>query len=69
MATGTYTLSAPAQKPESIDAGHFEGDVARRSGMGGLAAVDEVTMLVMPDLMTLAANGDGNASCATSRAR
>ena len=29
-----------------------------RSGMGGLAAVDEVTMLVMPDLMTLASNGD-----------
>jgi len=58
VATGSYTLSAPAQKPESVDAGHFEGDVARRSGMGGLAAVDEVTMLVMPDLMTLASNGD-----------
>ncbi len=26
--------------------------------MGGLAAVDEVTMLVMPDVMTLATNGD-----------
>ena len=58
VAAGSYTLSAPAQKPESVEAGHFEGDVARRSGMGGLAAVDEVTMLVMPDLMTLATNGD-----------
>ena len=28
------------------------------AGMGGLAAVDEVTMVCMPDLMTLAANGD-----------
>ena len=58
MATGSYTLSAPAQKPEAIESTHFEGDVARRSGMGGLAAVDEVTMVVMPDIMTLANNGD-----------
>jgi phage tail sheath protein FI len=57
VATGTYTLSAPAQRPEAIESTHFEGDVARRSGMGGLAAVDEVTMLVMPDIMTLQ-NGD-----------
>jgi uncharacterized protein len=58
VATGSYTLSAPAQKPEAVEATQFEGDVARRSGMGGLAAVDEVTMLVMPDIMTLAHNGD-----------
>jgi phage tail sheath protein FI len=58
VATGTYTLSAPAQKPDAIEPSHFEGDVARRSGMGGLAAVDEVTMVVMPDIMTLAQNGD-----------
>ena len=58
VAPGSYTLSAPAQKPEAVEATHFEGDVARRSGMGGLAAVDEVTMVVMPDIMTLAQNGD-----------
>jgi phage tail sheath protein FI len=58
VAPGSYTLSSPAQKPETIESTHFEGDVARRSGMGGLAAVDEVTMLVMPDIMTLANNGD-----------
>jgi uncharacterized protein len=58
VAAGSYTLSAPAQKPEAVEATHFEGDVARRSGMGGLAAVDEVTMVVMPDIMTLANNGD-----------
>jgi phage tail sheath protein FI len=58
VAPGSYTLSAPAQKPETVDASHFEGDVARRSGMGGLAAVDEVTMVVMPDIMTLANGGD-----------
>ena len=26
--------------------------------MGGLAAVDEITMVCMPDIMTLATNGD-----------
>ena len=57
VATGSYTLSAPAQKPDAIESTHFEGDVARRSGMGGLAAVDEITMVVMPDIMTLQ-NGD-----------
>src|SRR5918992_4777648 len=30
----------------------------RRKGMGGLAAVDEVTMVCMPDIMSLADNGD-----------
>jgi uncharacterized protein len=58
VAAGSYTLSPPAPKSETIEATHFEGDVARRSGMGGLAAVDEVTMVVMPDIMTLAQNGD-----------
>jgi Bacteriophage tail sheath protein len=39
--------------PEKVSAGDFEGDVARRRGMGGLSAVDEVTMVVMPDIMGL----------------
>src|SRR5207342_2458188 len=54
---GKYTLSAPAMPTDSISPGDFEGDVATRKGMGGLAALDEVTMVVMPDLMTL--DGDG----------
>jgi phage tail sheath protein FI len=58
IATGSYTLSVPAAEPAKVDAGQFEGDVAKRQGMGGLAAVDEVTMLVMPDIMALAKNGD-----------
>src|SRR5215204_931359 len=57
-ATGTFTLSKPAAKPEAIKPNHFEGDVAKRQGMGGLAAVDEITMVCMPDLMTLGSNGD-----------
>ncbi len=58
LAVGTYSLSLPAATAEAVDAGHFEGDVAKRKGMGGLAPVDEVTMLVAPDIMSLASNGD-----------
>jgi uncharacterized protein len=57
-APGTYALSAPAVSADDVTAGDFEGDIARRKGMGGLAAVDEITMVVMPDIMTLANGGD-----------
>jgi uncharacterized protein len=60
-ATGTYTLSAPSAAAEEVEASDFEGDVARRQGMGGLSAVDEITMVCMPDAMTLGANGDDSA--------
>ena len=58
-AAGTFTLSAPSIDPSKVKPTHFEGDVARRKGMGGLAAVDEITMVVMPDIMTLAGD-DGD---------
>jgi phage tail sheath protein FI len=57
-AAGTYTLSAPSVDPTKVKPTHFEGDVARRQGMGGLAAVDEITMVCMPDIMNLASDGD-----------
>src|SRR6187402_2918116 len=52
-AAGTYTLSAPASAPSKIKPGHFAGDEAKRMGMGGLAGVDEVTIVLMPDLWTM----------------
>ena len=57
LAPGTYTLSTPSVAVEKVDAGDFEGDVATRKGMGGVSPIDEVTMLVMPDIVNL--NGDG----------
>ncbi|HYF26978.1 MAG TPA: phage tail sheath subtilisin-like domain-containing protein [Baekduia sp.] len=56
-ATGTYELAAPAIAADELSADDFEGDVGRRRGMGALAAVDEITMVCMPDVMTLR-NGD-----------
>jgi uncharacterized protein len=53
-ATGSYTLSSPSPDPADIKPTHFEGDEARRLGMGGLGAIDEVTMVIMPDLWAVA---------------
>ncbi len=57
LESGTYTLSVPSVAVEKIDAAAFEGDVATRKGIGGVAALDEVTMLVMPDIVNLNGNG------------
>ena len=59
IAPGRTRSRSPPISTESISAGDFEGDVASRKGMGSLAAIDEVTMVVMPDVMTLAVDGDG----------
>jgi phage tail sheath protein FI len=57
VAAGSYTLSVPSVAVEKVSAGDFEGDVATRKGMGSASALDEVTMLMMPDIVNL--NGDG----------
>jgi phage tail sheath protein FI len=57
VAPGNYTLSVPSVALERITATDFEGNVASRTGMGSASALDEVTMLVMPDIVSL--NGDG----------
>lgn len=51
--TGKYALAIPAVPVGDVSPQEFAGDVAQRTGMGGLAAIDEVTMVVMPDLMGL----------------
>jgi hypothetical protein len=55
---GTYRLEKPQAVVEELEAGVVVGDSARREGIGSLTALDEVTMLCVPDAVTLAANGD-----------
>ncbi|HVB06150.1 MAG TPA: phage tail sheath family protein [Acidimicrobiales bacterium] len=53
VARGEVTLAGGGESaPESMNAGDYVGDSAARSGVGGLEAIDEVTMLVVPDLMS-----------------
>jgi uncharacterized protein len=55
-AAGEYSLAKA--NGEAITAGDVTGDVARRTGMDGLSAIDEITMVCVPDLMAFAADND-----------
>lgn len=48
---GAYTLAAPTTTALAT-AKTFEGNASARTGLGALEEIDEVTMLVCPDLMT-----------------
>jgi phage tail sheath protein FI len=49
---GTFPLSKPTPQPLSIATTDFTGDVRERSGIEGLAAIDEITIVCAPDLMS-----------------
>lgn len=48
---GVYALAGGAIQTKAVTVADYRGKVAERSGIGGLEAVDEVTMLAAPDLM------------------
>jgi Bacteriophage tail sheath protein len=52
---GAVTLSSPAPTPATprqVATDDYVGDVADRTGFGGLDAIDDVTMVAVPDLMS-----------------
>ncbi|TNM39698.1 phage tail sheath family protein [Nocardioides albidus] len=62
IAKGQTDLVEPAPEPvapstDSLGAADYVGDVAKRTGFGGLEAVDEVTMVAVPDLAAALENG------------
>jgi hypothetical protein len=57
-AQGSYPLQGGEIKALAVTPPQFEGDVARRQGLGGLEALDDVTMVCVPDLMTSYQRGD-----------
>ena len=50
-ANATITLAAQPSTEVALRPGDYIGDTAERTGFGGLAAVDDVTMICVPDLM------------------
>jgi phage tail sheath protein FI len=54
-APDTYTLEVPqaASEPSATPV-DIAGDSSRRTGLGGLAITDEITMVCVPDLMSVA---------------
>ena len=57
-AEGTYALQGGEIKALAVSGQQFEGDVARREGLGALEAIDDVTMVCVPDLMSAYQRGD-----------
>ncbi len=51
------TLAPPAAKAIEVAAKDYVGDSADRTGFGGLEAIDEITMLAVPDLMAARKRG------------
>jgi len=51
-AAGKYALAGGAIQEKRITLKDYQGSVAERKGLGGLEALDDVTMICMPDLMT-----------------
>lgn len=57
-ANGNYALSGgAASAPARVQAADYVGDSAKRTGFGGLEAVDPITMVACPDLMALYERG------------
>ena len=55
---GVYNLSGGMIQVKSVAVSDYRGQAAERTGLGGLAAIDEVTMLVVPDLMQSYQDGE-----------
>jgi hypothetical protein len=57
-ATGKYELAGGEMKELTVKSSEFEGDVAKREGLGALEAITDITMVAAPDLMTSYLKGD-----------
>lgn len=60
---GTQALAqppAPGAAPVALDADDYVGNAADRTGFSGLEAVDDVTMVAVPDLMSAYQRGELN---------
>jgi uncharacterized protein len=57
---GTYRLNVPSVVPSDLTQDQVEGDAAEREGLEGVTAVEEVTMVCVPDLMAMLNGGNGN---------
>lgn len=48
---GSFELSGGSVKTKAISVNDYQGDAAKRVGLGGLEPFDDVTMICVPDLM------------------
>ena len=55
---GTYALAGGEMKTVTLTVSDYKGSAAERTSIGGLEAVEEVTMIAAPDLMTSYQEGE-----------
>jgi uncharacterized protein len=58
-APGRYTLEAPAPNAVAVTPADLEGSAIERTGYQGLAIAENVTMVAIPDLVTITTGEDG----------
>ncbi|QDB79124.1 phage tail sheath family protein [Georgenia wutianyii] len=59
LKAGTFSLEKAPTKPVAVTGRRFAGSESSRSGINGLAIAEDVTMVVVPDLVTAATREDG----------
>ncbi|MHB1490879.1 MAG: phage tail sheath family protein, partial [Cellulomonas sp.] len=57
---GLYSLEKAAPVPAPVTGRKFAGSETARSGINGLAIAEDVTMVIVPDLITAATKADGS---------
>jgi hypothetical protein len=57
---GRYPLAKAAPKPVPVNGRKFAGSESARNGINGLAVAEDVTIVVVPDLITAATKADGS---------
>ncbi|HEY5879389.1 MAG TPA: phage tail sheath subtilisin-like domain-containing protein [Nakamurella sp.] len=57
---GLYPLEKAAAAPVPVTGRKFAGSESARQGINGLAVADDVTLVVVPDLITAATKADGS---------
>ena len=58
MRPGTYSLEQAPPTPVPVSGRRFAGSESARTGINGLAIADDVTMVIVPDLVTAATKPD-----------
>lgn len=57
--TGTYAVEPAPREPLEVKAPTFTGSETKREGINGLVIADDVTIVLVPDLVTAATQEDG----------
>jgi phage tail sheath protein FI len=60
MPTGSFAIEPAAPTPVSVPGRAFNGSESARTGISGLTIADDVTMVMVPDLITAATQDDGS---------